>query len=138
MKFSLLGFLLAFALALGVGSASFAGPLLGDLDSDGVDDLWDNCQGVSNGTQLDTDGDGCGNACDADYDQNGSIGAADFAIFRACFIAGSPGNAGYNENCDSDGNDAIGAADFAAFRAGFINGTPGPSKKANRVVPYCP
>ena len=64
MKFSLLGLLLAFALTLGVGSASFAGPALGDGDGDTVDDLWDNCLGVANTSQLDSDEDGCGNACD--------------------------------------------------------------------------
>ena len=138
MKFSLLGLLLAFALTLGVGSASFAGPLLGDGDGDGIDDLWDNCLGISNASQTDTDGDGCGNKCDADYDQSGAVGSSDFSIFRGAFIASTPGNDGYNANVDADDNDQIGSADFAAFRAGFINGVPGPSKKANRVVPACP
>jgi uncharacterized membrane protein len=138
MKFSLLALLLAFALTLGVGSAVSAGPLLGDADADGHDDLWDNCFGIANANQIDTDGDGCGNACDADYDQSGTVGASDFSIFRGAFIAGSPGNPGYNANVDHNGDGPIGAADFTVFRAGFINGVPGPSKLAGRVTPYCP
>ncbi len=43
------------------GSASFT---LGDADSDGIVDLVDNCGGLSNATQTDTNGDGVGDACD--------------------------------------------------------------------------
>ena len=35
-----------------------------DLDDDGVSNVYDNCSNVSNPDQLDTDGDGIGNACD--------------------------------------------------------------------------
>lgn len=37
----------------------------GDSDSDGVDDCVDNCPGLSNADQLDSDSDGLGNPCDA-------------------------------------------------------------------------
>ena len=42
-----------------------------DEDGDGVPDVTDNCPAVSNGDQLDTDGDASGNACDADDDGDG-------------------------------------------------------------------
>jgi hypothetical protein len=46
--------------------------LLGsDADSDGVPDSSDNCLTIANANQLDTDGDGQGDACDADDDGDG-------------------------------------------------------------------
>ncbi len=53
---------------------------LGDLDGDGVDDEFDNCPSVANPDQLDTDGDGLGNACDDDDDADG-LSDADEAVF---------------------------------------------------------
>ena len=56
----------------------------GDADDDGVPDSQDNCIYIPNGpsaplnnNQLDTDGDGYGNACDADLDQSGFVDAVD-------------------------------------------------------------
>lgn len=42
-----------------------------DSDRDGIDDADDNCPNTSNNNQLDTDGDGQGDACDADDDNDG-------------------------------------------------------------------
>jgi hypothetical protein len=49
-----------------------------DFDGDGFGDAIDNCSLVSNSAQDDTDGDDCGNLCDADYDGNGAVGFPDF------------------------------------------------------------
>ena len=51
-----------------------------DSDADGVGDACDNCIVDSNWGQVDTDGDSCGNICDADYDQSGLVGLEDFGI----------------------------------------------------------
>jgi hypothetical protein len=56
-----------------------------DSDGDGVPDLIDNCSAVANPTQDDTDGDDCGNLCDADYNNDGIAGFADLAEFFNAF-----------------------------------------------------
>ncbi|HET9477459.1 MAG TPA: thrombospondin type 3 repeat-containing protein [Dehalococcoidia bacterium] len=43
----------------------------GDQDNDAVPDQIDNCPLVFNPTQMDSDGDGEGDACDVDYDNDG-------------------------------------------------------------------
>ncbi|HUR99438.1 MAG TPA: choice-of-anchor Q domain-containing protein [Pyrinomonadaceae bacterium] len=48
-----------------------------DSDGDGVPDATDNCVSTSNSDQLDTDGDGFGNACDVDDDGDGVADGAD-------------------------------------------------------------
>ena len=78
MKVGIISILTALLLAL----PAFAGtvdPCAGgggapDLDGDGYqDDLCDNCSLKANASQTDSDGDGCGNVCDADFDQNGVV-----------------------------------------------------------------
>ncbi len=52
-------------------------PDLFDVDGDGVLDFLDNCADNANPTQLDTDGDGFGDVCDADDDGDGLADATD-------------------------------------------------------------
>lgn len=62
-----------------------------DIDLDGIPDDQDNCIVLGGPTfQTDTDGDGFGNACDPDYDQDGFVLGSDIEIFHTLLgIAGS-------------------------------------------------
>jgi hypothetical protein len=117
---------------LGEGAAFFylggaAG--IADADEDGVADSADNCTAEANPSQLDADGDGCGNACDADFDQNGVAGASDFNALRLCFGQSVPGTGSAEDptcaESDADGNAIVGASDFSRLRLAF-GGPPGP------------
>jgi hypothetical protein len=103
--------------------------LLVDADLDGVPDSADNCTDVENSSQLDSDGDLCGNVCDADFDQNGVTGGADFNAFRLCFLLAVPGSGPAEDptcaEADMDGNLVVGGTDFNQFRLEF-GGAPGP------------
>ena len=88
--------------------ARAAHPEPGDTDGDEVRDVVDNCPTVKNGSQLNTDGDGEGNACDGDDDNDGVPDSGD-----NCVIDPNPGQEdgdadGYGDACppvhsDSDG-----------------------------------
>ena len=64
------------------GSATTILPV--DSDVDGISDASDNCTLAANPTQLDSsNGDGGGNACDADLDNNGRSVIPPFLIAAA-------------------------------------------------------
>jgi hypothetical protein len=96
-----------------------------DGDGDAIPDALDNCLLASNPDQLDSDLDGFGNACDADYDGDGVVGASDFLALARSFGRRAPHPA-YDAAVDSDGDGVIGASDWLAF-ARQLGGSPGPS-----------
>ena len=61
-----------------------------DFDADGVADAFDNCSEDANTNQIDSDGDDCGNVCDADYDGDGVTGFLDIFEFGTKFGSGNP------------------------------------------------
>jgi Dockerin type I domain len=74
--------------------------------------------------QLDSDGDGYGNACDADLNNSGLVTVADFAILRSVLnelASFSPQSAA----ADLNGSGTVTATDFAILRA-RLNTPPGP------------
>jgi YD repeat-containing protein len=103
----------------GVVDAGESDPLNPDTDGDGVPDGFDNCTLVANPRQRDTDHDGYGNRCDADFDNNGIVNFADLAYIKAHFGTSDP-------NADLDGNGIVNFADLAITKSLFGK-PPGPS-----------
>lgn len=72
-----------------------------DRDADGIPDADDNCPAVSNPDQLDSDGDGEGNACDDDDDNDGVPDADDNCPVDANPDQGDLDGDGIGSACDS-------------------------------------
>lgn len=100
-------------------TATVSVTVVADRDGDGVLDATDNCTRVANANQRDTNGDGFGNRCDADLDNNGFVNFADLAAFRNRFTS-------HDADADFDGNGIVNFADLAIFVVGFGK-PPGPA-----------
>jgi hypothetical protein len=90
-----------------------------DSDSDGISDPFDNCINHANANQRDTDGDGFGNRCDADFDQSNLVNITDLGIFKSRFGT-------TNADADLDGNGLVNITDLGIFKSLFGK-APGPS-----------
>jgi hypothetical protein len=115
---------------------SFAGSIA-DADSDGVPDVYDNCQTTPNGplagacaTQQDGDVDGYGNACDTDFNNDGATGLDDVND-----ILGSVGSNDPTRDLNCDG--AVGLDDLNNA-LGTVGSNPGPSGLACAGSVPCP
>jgi hypothetical protein len=97
----------------------------GDADGDGVCDNIDDCLEVANPGQVDSDFDGYGNACDADYNDDGVVGLPDFARLANAFgtVQGHPD---FDPAVDVNGDGVIGLPEYGFLGSAF-GGTPGPS-----------
>lgn len=93
-----------------------------DADGDRIDDGLDNCLGAANAGQHDSDGDGYGNWCDADLNNDSRTNFADVAAFRARFGT-------TDAEADLDANGVVNFADLGRLRALFGK-SPGPSALA--------
>jgi arylsulfatase A-like enzyme len=98
---------------------------LADLDADGVPNAEDRCIGVADAGRPDSDGDGIGDACDADLNGNGIVGTADRMLLQQAFgrRAGDPL---FDPRFDLDGDGVVGLADLATLDRAF-GAPPGPS-----------
>ncbi|MFK7887756.1 MAG: proprotein convertase P-domain-containing protein [Gammaproteobacteria bacterium] len=96
--------------------ATAGGP---DADGDGVADDADNCTDVANADQRDSNGDGFGNACDADLNNDGEINVIDLGLLRAVFSTD-------DADADLNGDGVVNTIDLGLMRASFF-GAPGPS-----------
>lgn len=90
-----------------------------DDDGDGVDTSVDNCTIAPNPDQTDTDGDGYGNACDADFNNDCIVNVSDIPILRDLY--GQPDN-----QADLTGDGFTNVPDLIRVRELF-NAAPGPS-----------
>ncbi|MFK7888124.1 MAG: membrane dipeptidase [Gammaproteobacteria bacterium] len=94
-----------------------------DTDNDGVIDGLDNCTLTANPSQLDTDGDGYGNRCDADFNNDCVINVVDLGLMRTQFFTGSD-----LQDLNEDG--VVNVVDLGLLRSVFFQ-VPGPAAFGN-------
>ncbi len=103
-----------------LGTPAFAN---GDFDADSIGDAADNCSIRPNPAQVDTDGDDCGNLCDADYTQTGIVSIGDFGAFAQNF---GTNNTLYQHTPPINATTFVSIGDFGFYFANFGK-APGPS-----------
>jgi hypothetical protein len=96
-----------------------------DTDRDGIPDFSDNCTLVPNPDQRDTNGDGYGNLCDGDLNNDGATNTLDLNIYKAVHRS-KLGDPNYNPDADFNGDGAINTIDLNIYK-GLHRKPPGPS-----------
>ena len=95
-----------------------ATPLLCDRDNDGIADATDNCVDIANPRQIDAGGDGFGNACDQDLNDDGIVNLKDIVEFQTALTQARP-------DADFNGDNTVDIVDYAFFSDAYLMG-PGP------------
>lgn len=107
-----------------------------DYDGDGHRNNVDNCRDTPNPSQRDSDGDGFGNVCDADFDDDGIVSLA----FNPAFtdrrgdlesLLAALTNGLYNANYDLNGDGKIDMIDLGIAQTDLFL-QPGPSGRNSR------
>lgn len=104
--------------------ANFAG---NDDDGDSIPNDQDNCVEVANANQRDSDGDGIGNICDADLDNNCAINFQDLGLLKQAFFTG-------DQDADLNGDGVVAFIDLGIMKFTFFS-PPGPSGVPNACSP---
>ncbi len=102
-----------------LASSAHAVPVL-DGDLDGTPDNIDNCAGVANADQRDTDGDGSGNMCDPDLNNDGFVNFIDLGQLKSVFFTD-------NANADLNGDGFVNFVDLGIMKSMFFGAPGGPS-----------
>jgi hypothetical protein len=91
-----------------------------DVDSDGLQDTVDNCLVKPNADQRDTDGDGYGNLCDPDLNNDFVVDNSDLNLMKGQFLKKNP-----DPNTDLNGDGKVNFNDLAILKT-FMGKAPGP------------
>lgn len=94
-----------------------------DLDLDGVLDSIDNCTLANNTSQFDSDGDGFGNACDPDLNNDCIVNFLDLTAFSSVFLSA-------DDDADFNEDGVVNFLDFVTLSEFFLL-EPGPSALAD-------
>ncbi|MEL7449040.1 MAG: hypothetical protein AAFN78_07505 [Pseudomonadota bacterium] len=89
-----------------------------DTDADGLPDTLDNCRLLANPDQRDSNGDGFGNRCDPDLDDDLNVSFSDLGLMKAVFFT-------TDADADLDGDGSVNFGDLGIMKA-FFFGPPGP------------
>ena len=93
--------------------------IIPDSDGDGVPDTFDNCAFIPNANQRDTDQDGYGSICDADFTNDGIVDYADYLYIAARWQSA-------DANADLDGDGVVYWSDLQIL-VNTLFAAPGPS-----------
>ena len=85
-----------------------------DSDADGLNDAVDNCRTYANPAQIDANGDGIGNRCDGDFNDDGSVNMLDLGLLRKAFFSADP-------VVDMDSNGVVSFTDLGLFKRGYLS-----------------
>lgn len=90
-----------------------------DSDGDGIVDVSDNCTLVSNSDQTDSDGDGFGNQCDTDLNNDGVTNLIDVGTLKKQFLTSGP-------DADFNVDGIVNLIDVGILKSYFLQ-PPGPA-----------
>ena len=93
-------------------SGIYGSALIDDGDADGAPDTIDTCRTRANPDQRDSDGDGAGNACDADLNNDQIVNMEDLGLLRQRFFSNDP-------DADLNGDGVVNVVDLGRFRLLF-------------------
>lgn len=98
-----------------------------DSDHDGIDDGFDNCLLVANPDQRDTDGDGFGNFCDTDLNNDRITNTMDTGILKSVFSCNTASNPGIDmcDHADFNGDGVVNNLDVGISKQ-YFQLPPGP------------
>lgn len=97
------------------------GAWIGDADKDGITDAKDNCPTVASADQTDSDGDGLGDICDPDMDNDGLSNEQEASVNGVTPVNGYPGATIVKlspKTADSDGDGYCDASGFGPIVTG--------------------